>query len=177
MKLIRLLMALLLVLIPLPANAHDELVNQSPADGDTVQAGRVLISLDFNNELINLDGNGAQILVTGPEGNTLNPGCGAINQKNASLELELDAPGDYQVSWRVVSSDGHPINGEFGFKLVNETGFVADPNFQSVPCAEPILISEAPVETQDPFGYWLLWASLALVAVGVFFYLRPKGRR
>jgi hypothetical protein len=57
--------------------------------------------------------------------------------------------------------------------LVNGTGFVADRTFESVPCEEPVLISDASGENPE-FGYWLLWVSLGLVAAGLFFYLRPK---
>lgn len=176
MKLIRVLIALLLVAIPLPANAHDELVNQSPLPNAVVEAGRVKISLDFNNELLKLDGTGAEILVSGPDGELLNKGCGLVEGKNASLEIELDQPGEYQVAYRVVSSDGHPISQSFGFTLVNGTGFVADPNYEYVPCEEPVLISTQE-QPQDAFGYWLLWGSLGLVAAGLFFYLRPNRKR
>ena len=176
MKLIRVLVALLLVAIPLPANAHDELVDQLPKPNSVVEAGRVVISLDFNNELLNLSGSGAEILVTGPDGNQINKGCGLVEGKNARLEIDLDQPGEYQVAWRVVSSDGHPITDSFGFTLVNGTGFVADPNFGFVACEEPVRIATNE-ESQDPFGYWLLWVSLVLVAAGLFFYLRPNRKR
>ncbi len=176
MKLIRVLVALLLVAIPLPANAHDELVDQLAKPNSVVEAGRVVISLDFNNELLNLSGSGSEILVTGPDGNQINKGCGLVDGKNARLEIDLDQPGEYQVAWRVVPSDGHPITDSFGFTLVNGTGFVADPNFEFVACEEPVLIATNQ-ESQDPFGYWLLWASLGLVAAGLFFYLRPNRKR
>ncbi|MEY4990043.1 MAG: hypothetical protein RIS08_269 [Actinomycetota bacterium] len=176
MKLIRVLVALLLVAIPLPANAHDQLVDQVPKPNSVVEAGRVLISLDFNNDLLNLSGSGAEILVTGPEGNLINKGCGVVEGKNARLEIELDQPGEYQVAWRVVSSDGHPITDSFSFTLVNGTGFVADPNFEFVACEEQVLIASNE-EAQDPAGYWLLWVSLGLVAAGLFFYLRPNRKR
>lgn len=176
MKLNRVLTALLLLAIPLPANAHDQLVDQVPLPNSVVEAGRVLISLDFNDELLQLSGSGAEILVTGPEGNLLNPGCGLVEGKNARLELELDQPGEYQVAWRVVSADGHPITENFSFTLVNGSGFVADPDFEFIPCEEPVLISTNG-ETPDSTGYWLLWGSLGLVAAGLFFFLRPNRKR
>ncbi len=173
MKLIRVLLALSLLAAPLPASAHEQLVDQTPAVNSVVEAGRVKISLDFNNDLLVLSGSGAEILVTGPEGELLNKGCALVDKRNASLEIELDQPGEYQVAWRVVSSDGHPITDSFGFTLVNGTGFVADRSFESVPCEDPVLISDA-ADSAPEFGYWLLWVSLGLVAVGLFFYLRPK---
>lgn len=173
MKLIRVLLTLLLLAAPLPASAHEELVDQTPAANSVVEAGRVKISLEFSNDLLVLSGSGAEILVTGVDGELLNKGCALVDKRNAVLEIELDQPGEYQVAWRVVSADGHPISDSFGFTLVNGTGFVADRSYESVPCEEPVLISDAS-EGAPEFGYWPLWVSLGLVAIGLFFYLRPK---
>ena len=174
MKLIRLFLTLLFVAVSLPAQAHDQLIDQSPKDGETLQAGVIELRLSFNNDLLQLGDSGAEILVLNQDGEPQNPGCALIESRDASVKLDLAEPGDYTVAWRVVSSDGHPISGEFGFKLENSTGYEADPNFSFIECAEPVLIS-APDE-QGSTGYWLLWASLGLVARGLFVFLRPKAK-
>jgi copper resistance protein C len=172
MKLIRLLLTLLFVGLSLPAQAHDQLIDQSPQDGETLQAGVIELRLSFNNDLLQLGDSGAEILVLNQAGEPQNPGCALIENRDASVKLDLAEPGTYQVAWRVVSSDGHPISGEFSFNLENSTGYEADPNFSFIECPEQVLIS-AP-EEQDPTGYWLLWASLGLVALGLFIFLRPR---
>lgn len=172
MKFIRLVLTFLLVTIALPAQAHDALIEQSPKAGDTLQAGVVEIKLDFNNEILNLGDSSAEILVQNASGELQNPGCALVDGRQASLKLDLAAAGEYSVAWRVVSSDGHPISGEFAFTLENSSGYVADPNFSFIECAEPVLIS-APAEPETS-GYWLLWGSLGLLAAGLFFFLRPK---
>lgn len=174
MKLIRLFLTLLFVAVSLPAQAHDQLIDQSPKDGETLQAGVIELRLSFNNDLLQLGDSGAEILVLNQDGEPQNPGCALIESRDASVKLDLAEPGDYTVAWRVVTSDGHPISGEFGFKLENSTGYEADSNFSFIECAEPVLIS-AP-EEQSPTGYWLLWASLGLVALGLFVFLRPKAK-
>jgi methionine-rich copper-binding protein CopC len=171
MKFIRLILTILFVSLAMPAQAHDALIDQSPKAGDTVQAGIVEISLDFNNELLNLGDSSAEILIQNSAGEAQNPGCALVDKRNASVQLSLAAAGDYSVAWRVVSSDGHTISGEFDFKLENATGYEADPNFSFIDCPEPVLIS-APAE--DASGYWLLWGSLGLLALGLFIFLRPK---
>jgi methionine-rich copper-binding protein CopC len=172
MKLIRLFLTLLFVAVSLPAQAHDQLIDQSPSDGDTLQAGVIELRLSFNNELLKLGDSGAEILVLNDQGEPQNPGCALIESRDASVKLDLSEAGEYSVAWRVVSSDGHPISGEFKFKLENSTGYEADPNFSFIECAEPVLIS--PAQEQDPTGYWFLWLSLGLVALGLFIFLRPK---
>jgi len=85
----------------------------------------------------------------------------------------LDEAGAYEVSWRVVSQDGHPISDSFEFSLVNDSGYVSDPDFAYPDCAGEVQIEN---EEQPEIGYWLLWLSLGVVAAGVFFFLRPKSR-
>ena len=172
MKLIRLILTFFLVALALPAQAHDQLVDQSPKDGETMQAGVVEIKLDFNNELLNLGDSAAEILILNEAGEIQNPGCALVENRTASVKADLSVAGNYSVAWRVVSSDGHPISGEFSFILENSTGYESDPNFSFIECAQPVLIS-APQES-DSSGYWLLWGSLGLLAVGLFFFLRPK---
>ncbi|MEL0237026.1 MAG: copper resistance protein CopC, partial [Aquiluna sp.] len=84
----------------------------------------------------------------------------------------LDQPGKYQVAWRVVSSDGHPIAGDFGFEIVNDSGYVANPNFGYPDCKEEVSIE---IGDQNPqFLYWVLWLSMGAVAAALFLFLRPK---
>lgn len=172
MKFIRPIVTFALLLLALPAQAHDALIDQSPQAGETLQAGVVEIKLDFNNELLNLGESSAEILIQNSQGELQNPGCAQVEGRQALVKLDLAEPGEYSVAWRVVSSDGHPISGEFNFELENTTGYTADPNFSFIECAEPTLISSP--EEAAPSGYWVLWASLGLVAVGLFFFLRPK---
>lgn len=173
MKLIRLILTFFLVAVALPAQAHDQLIDQTPKPGEVIEAGIVEIRLSFNNELLNLAGSGAEILVLNQEGWPQTPGCAVIENRDAINQVSLATPGEYSVAWRVVSADGHPISGEFKFTLANSTGYEADPNFSFIDCPEPSVISPP---AQEPTGswYWILWVSLAAVAVGLFFFLRPK---
>ena len=174
MKLISMLLAGLLTLIPAGAQAHDSLIDVSPAAGEIVQAGKFELSMGFSAELINLPGSGAEVILTNPSGEVIPTGCPLVEGKQVTLKLDLDAPGEYQAAWRVVSSDGHPINGVTSFSLENTSGYVAGDSEALNPCPEG-LIAPAPEENQESAtSYWLLWVSLGLVAAGLFFYLRPR---
>jgi len=164
---------LLALSISLPASAHDEVLSVSPEAGSTIQAGARDIVIEISGTPLALeDGSGNEISITLPDGNLLYSGCLVIQGNAGLLPVDLDQPGEYKISWRMVSSDGHPISGEFSFRVENSNGYVANPDFQFPDCAaQPMLISEAP---QD--FYWLLWLSLGVGAGVIVLLLRPKKR-
>lgn len=169
-KLLISVMALALA-ISQPANAHDELVSQSPAQGDTVSAGVIDIRLEFSDPPLALeDGSGNEIFVTGPNGAIKYAGCLPIEGNFGVLTADLDQVGTHTVAWRVVSSDGHPISGEFTFDIENSSGYVSDAEFIYPDCGNGLISpNEQPADL-----YWLLWLSLGVVAAAIFFFLRPK---
>jgi methionine-rich copper-binding protein CopC len=152
------------------ATAHDDVIDQIPAPGSQVEAGLVDIRLDFSNELLDI-GSGAEIVVTAPDGSLAPATCAALNGTLASAQTDLDQAGTYTVAWRVVSSDGHPIEGSYNFEILNTSGYVASANI------EPCLIATSEVVEEEPANYWLLFGSLGLVAAGLFLYLRPRKPR
>jgi methionine-rich copper-binding protein CopC len=154
-----------------PANAHDELVSQSPAQGETVSAGVIDIRLEFSDPPLALeDGSGNEIFVTGPNGAIKYAGCLPIEGNFGVLTADLDQVGTHTVAWRVVSSDGHPISGEFTFDIENSSGYVSDAEFIYPDCGNGLISpNEQPADL-----YWLLWLSLGVVAAAIFFFLRPK---
>jgi methionine-rich copper-binding protein CopC len=171
MKLNLISLGLLVSLLTGPAAlAHDQVIDQSPAPGSTVEAGPVDIRLDFSNELLDI-GSGAEIVVTAPDGSFAPATCAELNGTLATAKTELDQAGTYTVAWRVVSSDGHPIEGSYTFELLNGSGYVASGNI------EPCLIATSEETQEDSTNYWLLFGSLGLAAAGLFFYLRPRKPR
>lgn len=169
-KLLISVMALALA-ISQPANAHDELVSQSPAQGETVSAGVIDIMLEFSGPPLALeDGSGNEIFVTGPNGAIKYAGCLPIEGNFGVLTADLDQVGTHTVAWRVVSSDGHPISGEFTFEIENSSGYVSDAEFIYPDCGNGLISpNEQPADL-----YWLLWLSLGVVAAAIFLFLRPK---
>ncbi|QIM16887.1 copper resistance protein CopC [Leucobacter insecticola] len=106
-----------------PALAHDELVGidlvADPSDG-RVEA----VKLSYSNSIVEV---GTEILVTGPDGASAISSAPEVAGPDVTQALNADLPrGSYTVAWRVVSSDGHPIEGGFVF-FVTDQG-TADPN-------------------------------------------------
>ncbi len=98
-----------------PAFAHDVLVGQSfvtdGADGSTTG-----VVLHFNNEIMDI---GAEIVVTAPSGASAALGEPEVSGRDVTQPLTqpLETDGTYDMVWRVVSSDGHPIQGELAFTV------------------------------------------------------------
>lgn len=190
------LLTALLVLIPTsPASAHDDLVASDPAAGSTVQTLPEEMTLTFSAALIPSDG-GTAVLVTDADGNDVTGGAPEIDGAVLIQPLEPDAAtaGEYTVVWQVVSSDGHPTDGEFAFTVTDTAPpATTEPTESSEPTPSasdtvapaddgtPDATATQSPDTADssPASAWI-WALsivgiLAIVAAMVWFWLR--GRR
>ena len=171
-------LATTLTLTALPANAHEQLVDQEPKPGQILEAGIAEVKLSFSDDLISLDNSaGSEIVILDSNQNPVNNGCAVIDARTAIARADIDTPGTYEVGWRVVSGDGHPISGSFSFVVENNSGYIADPDYLFTECANPYDPELLAVETKTPgYSYWLLWASIPLAAVGLFLLLRSKNK-
>lgn len=103
--------------IAAPAFAHDELINTELVAGTSDRAVEA-IRLTFSNSIIPT---GTEIVVTGPDGAAAVDGAPVIAGADVTQPLVDDlASGDYDAAWRVVSSDGHPIEGAFAFAVATD---------------------------------------------------------
>jgi len=172
-----LLLVALIVLFPSAAQAHDQLVDAAPAEGETVEAGIIDIDLRFSDDVLNL-GSGNEILVIGPSGERSvlqNNSCSFVDGDLVSTKVDLDQPGEYTVSWRVVSGDGHPISGIQRFSVVNSTGHVSQGIVPGTNCETAIesLNQSASDPGIDLQWLWLL-GLFPLIGIIIYFALRPK---
>ena len=107
---------LLSFLMP-PAFAHSELVSSNPGASANIQQLPEQIELEFNEELLNL-GTGNSISIMSPSGEDL--GMGETSTDGAKITRLLNTTsetGEFQVKYRVVSADGHVLNGKYTFNL------------------------------------------------------------
>lgn len=121
MKRLALIVAsMLMVLLPgTNAFAHATLESSNPAEGSTVEVMPSQISLTFNEELLNLDGEQVNTIAL-IDGNSEDISLSEITVENATIAAKVNVstyvlPGDYRIKYRVVSADGHPIEGEVVF--------------------------------------------------------------
>lgn len=102
----------LLVAVPTTALAHDVLERTDPAEGTSITHLPKVVTLTFSEAPLPI---GSQVVVTGPSG-PVGDGAPTVNGRDVTQTLSPTAPaGDYTVSYRVTSDDGHPVAGSFSF--------------------------------------------------------------
>jgi methionine-rich copper-binding protein CopC len=95
------------------ADAHSSVLSTTPAEGQHVTDPPQEVAMTFTTNLIEV---GAIILVVNEQGANWANGGVRLDGSTAVQPLKAKPPdGNYQVRWRVVSSDGHPISGTFDF--------------------------------------------------------------
>ncbi|WP_308797439.1 copper resistance CopC family protein [Agromyces silvae] len=104
--------AFLAVAAASPAVAHDELLGSTPEPGQVLEAAPEAVELTFSNDVI---ATGTVIEVVDHHGEQVDVGATEVLGPDVSATLPGDLAGEYQVRWRVVSSDGHPIEGTIDF--------------------------------------------------------------
>lgn len=176
-----------------PALAHDALKSSDPAKGATVESVDE-VKLEFTS--------GVRIpvvVVRGDGGTAHQSGDPRADGKVVTQELKGTLPdGKYTIAYRVVSSDGHPIEGEIPFTVKG----APSPSPSSSPSASPSApppsaqsqapvteapaaqaqaqtpASSAPAEqagaASTPFPVWLIIVVGALVGVGIGFLLSAR---
>lgn len=95
-----------------PAEAHDVLASTTPAAGTTVGVLPDEVVLHFEEPAQAL---GTAVIVRGPAGDAAD-GRAELIDSDVVQPLRSGSPaGPYTVDWRVVSADGHVVQGTFAF--------------------------------------------------------------
>ncbi|WP_256842030.1 copper resistance CopC family protein [Ornithinimicrobium cryptoxanthini] len=114
-----LLLTLWLTLLAAPASAHDSLVDSDPAQDAVLTEVPSQLELTFSGEISDL---GVQFVVIGPEERDVVQGTPTVSGTVVTQTLTEElVDGDYEATWRVTSSDGHPISGTIGFSIADAT--------------------------------------------------------
>ncbi|MFI5935062.1 copper resistance protein CopC [Actinoplanes sp. NPDC051494] len=188
------LAAIAAIILPgTPAWAHNQLLESSPAKDATVKKAPTEISLKFMQKLnpefttiVVTDGNKAKVAAADPE----------IDGPTGVLPLTgALANGTYTVAYRVVSVDGHTVQGSYTFTLAGPVATSAAPS--AVPSSaapappsvvpssdapssgEPVLVDAAPTGDDGVPAGLLIGIGVALLAVlaigGVIYGRRRAG--
>ncbi|MEQ1736787.1 MAG: copper resistance protein CopC, partial [Rhodoglobus sp.] len=93
------------------------LADSTPAAGSTITELPGVFSVTTNEQLLDLTGNadGFALQVIDASGLYYGDGCLSVAAATLSAGASLGPGGDYTLIWQVVSEDGHPVSGEFGF--------------------------------------------------------------
>jgi methionine-rich copper-binding protein CopC len=110
-------MAIALSGTPQIAHAHTSLVSSDPAAGSTVTSWPTEISLEFDEELISIgDEKSNFIVVNNGVGDQISSDNEVISGSKITVSLDPNTiEGPVLVYYRVISADGHPVEGEYTF--------------------------------------------------------------
>src|SRR5699024_3861234 len=101
------------------ASAHDQLVSSNPEDGAELDQQPKWLEMTFSGEIQEV---GSEVTVV-VDGKDVSAGELTVEGKKLEVALPDDLkPGDYKVTWRVVSQDGHPISGDYAFTIKDSEG-------------------------------------------------------
>jgi methionine-rich copper-binding protein CopC len=107
-----------LALITPAAQGHSTLVTSSPKSGAVVKTFPKNFSLTFNEEILRLPGKEpSRVQLIAPNAKRISLGKVAIAKEVLTVPMSKAAvkAGKYRLTYRVVSNDGHVINGEISF--------------------------------------------------------------
>lgn len=178
--------AVLAVAPSAPAFAHNYPVAESPDEGSTIDTQPEVVSLTTNDALLDFEDT-AVMDVLGPDGRHYATACATVSGATVEVPATLGTPGDYTVEWQAVSTDGHPISGEFGFTWAPADGVALAGGAATAVCAaatnEPT--DAATDASGDEAGgggastdlLWVLGAVGVVAVAGVVTWLlvRPRG--
>jgi methionine-rich copper-binding protein CopC len=105
------------VLSAAPAAAHAVLTGSSPEDGATLEAPPTVVELEFN-EPIQRDF--TQVAVLDSDDNHYEHGDAEVIGGTVTQAVTGLGGGDYRISYRVGSADGHPVSGVLTFTVVSD---------------------------------------------------------
>lgn len=116
-----LLAALALLLAGAPAVAHSDLESSDPEDGATLASAPAAIALVFNEEIL-AQGNAVTLTHVAAD-RRLEVGPVVVDGDTVSVTWPESSPaGEFRAAYRVVSADGHPINGTITFTVQEAVG-------------------------------------------------------
>lgn len=133
-----------------PAAAHSQLVSTLPVDGTTVATPPTEVRFTFNENL--MDGL-TTLAIIDSAGNVVTSMSIAPTGTEVALPWPADlGRGTWQVSYRVVSADGHPVSGAITFTVGAES---------------PVSAESAPSATDRSVTLWLVVGAILVVIIVV----------
>ena len=160
------LLALMIAAFSTPqgASAHTRLISSTPEVGVTLNNWPTQVKLEFDQALVDIGQEKSNfVVINNSLGDQVSQDDEVINENVISVSLTPnEVKGPVLVFYRVVSADGHPVEGEFAF------------NFSEEQSAEVDSIKQ---EQTTDFPHTIYIASAAFIASGIFFAIYSYRRR
>ena len=145
------------------AVSHTSFVSSNPAAGSVVMQWPDQISIEFDEDLVSIGEEKTNfIVVNNSVGDQVSNNDENIDSNIVTVSLSPNqVEGPVLVFYRVVSADGHPVEGEFTFTYGQD---------------QPAKVIEE-VVANDEFPISIYIASAAFIASGIFFAIYSYRRR
>ena len=159
-----------------PANAHADLVSSYPQAGQRLAELPKYVEVKFNESLIQLAKTKVNVIeVRDSSGVQIDDGKSVTSGPVVKVNLNMrTVHGEVRVNWRVVSGDGHPLDGSFKF----------DVGSTIVPTAKAPVIAKKEVSSNSFFEHKknIVYSGLGLLIILAWAMLsvrmyRRKGRK
>ena len=188
-----LLTSLALLWAPSVAHAHDVLVESTPEVGGTTETAPSEVRLRFSGTPLAGQGLTNLIIVTDADGNEWHDGDVAVEGYELAVPLcDNLAQGEYEVSYRVIYSDGHTGEERFSFTNADpaappegapqDCGQVADATPDTSETNDTQETSNAQQQAEEntsasiPGWIWVVGGIGIIVIAGVVFFLLRGSR-
>ncbi|CCH27381.1 copper resistance CopC family protein [Actinosynnema sp. NPDC047251] len=150
------------------ASAHNVLVSSDPKDGQALEAGPAEITLVFDQPVQGGDKFNT-ITVKGPDDTRWEDGGEPVVRNNSVVfkVRPLGPAAEYQVGYRILSADGHPVSGNLKFSTTKAGGGTPNAATETAKAGE----SSSDEGGGVPIWVWIIGA-VVLLGGGVFFALR-----
>ena len=135
-------MLLLVVIGAGVAQAHSELVSTTPEDGQVLDAPPTELTFTFNEDLLP---DFVNFVATDPAGQVLELAVSGVSGPTATVAWPAEAPGgEWRVDYRVVSQDGHPVEGSIAFAYAASSPTPSPSPTSAAPSPAPTTSSAEP---------------------------------
>ena len=166
-----------------PAAAHDELIASTPSIGEQLASAPSEVSLTFSADVLTI---GAADIVADGAGRDWVADEPVVTDGVVTVGLQSGMPdAGYEIRWRVVSEDGHPISGLVPFTVGDASPLERTPAATGAATDETgpqaAMQEQGAHEDQGVLRILLIGIGGAIVAVAVFTLIqllrRKKGTR
>jgi len=146
------------------ASAHTRLISSTPKAGVTLNSWPTQVKLEFDQALVDIGQEKSNfVVVNNSVGDQVSQDDEVISENVISVSLTPnEVKGPVLVFYRVVSSDGHPVEGEFVFNFSAE---------------QSVEVGSTKQEPTTDFPLTIYIASAAFIVSGIFFAIFSYRRR
>ena len=167
-RLLRRLLVLLLLTLAAgvglagPAAAHNVLTSSDPTDGSTLQTAPTSVRLTFDQPVQDFE---PVVTIIGPDGQRYESGPPQIDSTVVITSVgALPVAGAYSIAYRIVSADGHPVEGSIAFQLadgavaassadatsVSPSSVATPPSASAAPSSASATVGSSPASSAGP---------------------------